>query len=143
MAALTNQQRQERWRKRHPAKALAVGRESQQKIRDTARAAKETVIEWPTIPDNQGAAFCTWSAENLIVPAGHPAAGRKFIIPPYLAAFFIDALDEKTNEAALIIARKNGKSFKRCGAAGLLHGWLSATARFPRRRGIHQPRKVV
>ena len=110
MAAQTNKQRQARWRKRHPAKALAVGRKSQQKVRDTARAAKQTVIEWPTIPANQGEAFCTWAAENLRVPNGHPAAGSPFILPDYLAAFFVDALDEKTNEAALIIARKNGKS---------------------------------
>ena len=110
MAAQTNKARQAKWRKRHPAKARAVGREAQQKLRDTARAAKETVIEWPTIPANQGAAFCTWAAENLIVPAGHPAAGKPFIIPAYLARFFADALDEKTNEAALIIARKNAKS---------------------------------
>ena len=40
MAALTNKERQARWRKRHPAKALAVGRVAQQKVRDTARAAK-------------------------------------------------------------------------------------------------------
>ena len=110
MAAQTNKQRQARWRKRHLVKARAVGRESQQKIRDTAKEAKQTVIEWPTIPANQGAAFCTWAAENLVVPPGHPAAGAPFIIPDYLAAFFVDALDEKTNEAALIIARKNAKS---------------------------------
>ena len=110
MAALTNKQRQSRWRKRHLVKARAVGREAQQNRRDDARAAKETVIEWPTIPANQGAAFCTWAAENLRVPNGHPAAGSPFILPGFLAAFFIDALDEKTNEAALIIARKNGKS---------------------------------
>ena len=110
MAAQTNNQRQAKWRKRHPAKALAVSREAQQKIRDVAKEAKQTVIEWPTIPANQGAAFCTWAAENLVVPPGHPAAGAPFIIPDYLAAFFIDALDEKTNEAALIIARKNAKS---------------------------------
>ena len=110
MAAKSNNERQATWRKRHPAKARAVSREAQQKLRDTARAAKETVIEWPTIPANQGAAFCTWAAENLIVPAGHPAAGQPFIIPAYLARFFADALDEKTNEAALIIARKNAKS---------------------------------
>lgn len=87
-----------------------MGRESQQKIRDTAKEAKRTVIEWPTIPANQGAAFCTWAEENLIVPAGHPAAGAPFIIPPYLAAFFEDALDVDTHEGALIIGRKNGKS---------------------------------
>ena len=110
MAAQTNNQRQAKWRKRHLVKAWAVGREAQQNRRDDARAAKETVIEWPTIPDNQGAAFCTWAAENLVVPPGHPAAGAPFIIPDYLAAFFVDALDEKTNEAALIIARKNAKS---------------------------------
>ena len=110
MAAQTNKERQARWRKRHPAKARAVGREAQQSRRDVARAAKETVIEWPTIPANQGAAFCTWAEENLIVPAGHPKQGEAFIIPAYLARFFADALDEKTNEAALIIARKNAKS---------------------------------
>ena len=108
--ALTNKARQAKWRKRHPAKALTVGREAQQKHRDTARAAKQTVIEWPTIPANQGAAFCKWAAENLIVPPGHPAAGEPFIIPPYLAEFFEAALDESTNEGALIIARKNAKS---------------------------------
>ena len=110
MAAKSNRQRQATWRKRHPAKALTVGREAQQKIRDVARAAKETVVEWPTIPANQGAAFCDWTAKNLVVPDGQPAAGAPFIIPDYLAAFFADALAVDTHEAALIIARKNAKS---------------------------------
>ena len=110
MAAQTNKQRQAKWRKRHPKKSLAVGRVAQQKHRDETRAAKQTVIEWPTVPAKQGAAFCAWAAETLRVPDGHPAAGQAFIIPPYLAAFFADALDENTVEAALIIARKNAKS---------------------------------
>ena len=110
MAAQTNNQRQAKWRKRHLVKARAVGREAQQNRRDDARAAKETVIEWPTIPDNQGAAFCTWATETLRVPDGHPAHGAPFTLPDYLAAFFVDALAVDTHEAALIIARKNGKS---------------------------------
>ena len=110
MAALTNRQRQSRWRKRHLVKARAVGREAQQNRRDAAKAVAATVVDWPAPPANKGKAFIKWTAQNLTVPAGHPAAGSPFILPDFLAAFFIDVWDEKTVEAALIIGRKNGKS---------------------------------
>ena len=106
----TSAQRQAKWRRQHPDLAREASRVAQQKRRDKLKAAKRTVLEWPTPPANRGAAFVKWTAENLIVPPGHPRAGEAFILPDFLAAFFTDVWDEKTVEASLIIGRKNGKS---------------------------------
>ena len=120
--ALSDAQRQAKWRKRHPARSRVAAREGQQKRRDAAKeATKSPIISWPDPPAEPGAALCAWSPGALIVPPGHPAAGSRFELPEYLAAFFVDALAVDTHEAALIIARKNAKS---AGVAALLLAFL-------------------
>ena len=42
-------------------------------------------------------------------PPRTPGSGQPFVIPAYLAEFFEAALDEKTNEAALMHCRKNAE----------------------------------
>ena len=119
--ALSPTQRSSRFRQRHPERQREMVRDSLRRTRAAAREAKRPAITWPVLPKNQGAAFAKWAAEKLRVPAGHPSAGAAFVLPAYLAAFFSDALAADTQEAAMIIARKNGKS---AGVAALLLAFL-------------------
>ena len=108
--ALSPKQRAARYRQKHPARARESVRDSLRRKRAAEREAKREVVSWPDPPADPGAALCEWARETLIVPPGHPKAGERFELPAYLAAFFADALAVDTHEAALIIARKNGKS---------------------------------
>ena len=119
--ALSSNERSARYRKKHPAKARESVRDSLRRRRASEREAKREIITWPNPPAAPGAALCEWARDTLIVPPGHPKAGERFELPPYLAAFFADALAVDTHEAALIIARKNAKS---AGVAALLLAFL-------------------
>ena len=119
--ALSPKQRAARYRKKHPERARESVRDSLRRRRASEREAKREVITWPDPPADPGAALCEWARGALIVPPGHPKAGERFELPPYLAAFFADALAVDTHEAALIIARKNAKS---AGVAALLLAYL-------------------
>ena len=60
------------------------------------------------VPDDPAAALAGWSAERLVVPAGHPLAGRPMALPNYGVAFVRDALAHR--ESLLCMGRKNSKS---------------------------------
>ena len=128
--ALSPKQRSARYRKKHPERSRESVRDSLRRRRASEREAKREVITWPPPPADPGAALCEWARDKLIVPPGHPKAGEVFELPPYLAAFFADALADDTHEAALIIARKNAKS---AGVAALL---LAFPGRTPAARGL-------
>ena len=53
-------------------------------------------------------AVVTWAAASLRIPAGHPAAGRPFVLAPWQIAIVNDVLTHR--ETAVIVARKNAKS---------------------------------
>lgn len=145
-------ERQARWRRRHPVKARVTSREGQQRYRAREKAttaAKQPAITWPPPPADPAGALCEWAREKLIVPPGHKNSGQPFQIPAYLAAFFADALAKGTQEAALIIARKNAKS---SGVAALLaasllgplrrEGWRCGVASLSREKA-HELRMQV
>ena len=52
--------------------------------------------------------LATWAAETLIVPPGHPLAGRPMVLPPFAVAWLRAAWT--SHESALSTARKNAKS---------------------------------
>ena len=56
----------------------------------------------------QGAAVCSWAAETLRVPPGHPLAGEPMVVPGF-GAKFIDSVFTH-GESLLCIGRKNAKS---------------------------------
>ena len=51
-----------------------------------------------------------WIRDTLIVPPGHPRAGEPWNLMPWQERFILDAIAPSTHEAALCVARKNGKS---------------------------------
>ena len=75
-------------------------------------------------------ALATWARQKLIVPAGHPLAGR----PMALADFAIDWLRDSwdAHESAISTGRKNAKSAI---AAILALGYLVGPLRRPGWRG--------
>lgn len=85
----------------------------------------------PDYPADPAAALESWAADRLVVPPGHPQAGRPMELPAYAVAFLRDGLAAGIREAALLIARKNAKSAL---AAVLLLGHLAADGPL-RRRG--------
>ena len=58
--------------------------------------------EWPSDP---AGALGAWARDRLIVPPGHPNAGKPMKLPDYLQRFLSDALQAETNEAALLNSR--------------------------------------
>ena len=58
--------------------------------------------EWPSDP---AGALAAWARDRLIVPPGHPNAGKPMKLPDYLQRFLSDALQAETNEAALLNSR--------------------------------------
>lgn len=74
--------------------------------REKRRAAEPRVVR-PKV-ESTPAAVARWAAERLVVPPGHPAAGRPFSLPPWQLAIIRDCLT--CRETCLCVARKNGKS---------------------------------
>lgn len=58
-------------------------------------------------PDDIGA-MAAWTARNLYVPAGHPAAGRPLVLPEFAISFLAEAVKHRIS--LLSTARKNAKS---------------------------------
>lgn len=120
--AQSTAQRQATWRRRHPVHARAVARSAQQKWRDAIKESKAPPpLTWPDPPADPAGALCDWARDTLIVPPGHPNAGARLELPPYLLAFFKDALAEGCTESLNCVARKNGKS---AAVAVLVLGYL-------------------
>ena len=129
--ALTATQRSRRYRAKNPQSARAASRDAQQRRRDAAKAtakAQTSPITWPDPPADPAGALCEWARATLRVPPGHPNAGARLELPPYLAAFFTDALAEGCTESLNCVARKNGKS---AAVAVLVLGYLVGPLRRP------------
>ena len=92
-------------------------------------APKLTPPDWP---DDPGAALAEWSAAKLVVPSGR-LRGQPFELAPFQVDWLRGALADDTTEAALSIARKNGKSGL---VAVLLLGFLAGPLRLEAWRGI-------
>ena len=91
--------------------------------RSKKKAEEQPVLGAQAQHDDPISALCEWASKTLIVPAGHPAEGTAMAFPPVIELFVRKAWPVK--EAALIMARKNGKS-SGCSvvALGLLLGPL-------------------
>ena len=80
-----------------------------------------------------GEAVRDWAAETLIVPAGHPDAGKPLLLPAYIVRFFDDLYADGVIEGGLSLSRKNVKStggavlilYFLCGP-GYVAGWRGA-----------------
>ena len=51
-----------------------------------------------------------WAKKSLVVPPGHPMAGKPMALPPFGRWFLRDVLKPETREALLCLGRKNAKS---------------------------------
>ena len=87
-----------------PAKMAAYMREWRSKRREAARPKTPRIRN----PGNPVGALVRWSRKNLVVPAGHPAAGRPMTLPGWAARFLSDGWN--AHESALTCGRKNSKS---------------------------------
>ena len=90
-------------------KRRAINRVAQKKIR-IARAKRKAVVlpELHPWPDDPAVAVAAWAQEKLVVPAGHPLAGRPLVLPDFGVRFLRDVFEHR--ESLLCIARKNAKS---------------------------------
>ena len=59
---------------------------------------------------SEPAAVVQWAKECLVVPPGHPLAGRPMVVPAYMRGVYEDLFDPAVREILLCIARKNIKS---------------------------------
>ena len=75
-------------------------------------------------------ALATWARQKLIVPAGHPLAGRPMVLADYAVSWLRDSWD--AHESAISTGRKNAKSAI---AAILALGYLVGPLRRPGWRG--------
>ena len=62
----------------------------------------------PASPSAQVKILSDWAAKSLVVPPGHPLAGKPMALPPFFTAFLLDALSHRWS--LLSCARKNIKS---------------------------------
>ena len=115
--------------------ADAAARKRAQRAREAASRAHQLDAAAPVVAvvddhaDPVGV-LATWAAETLIVPPGHPLAGRPMVLPPFAVAWLRAAWD--AHESALSTARKNAKSAI---AAILALGYLCGPLRRPGWRG--------
>ena len=77
------------------------------------KAEREAVAKFANLanfdlPADPVGALAEWAAKTLIVPPGHPMAGRPMALPDFAEAFLREGWG--AHESALCIARKNAKS---------------------------------
>lgn len=94
----------------------------------TSKQAARSVA--PACPADPVGALAAWAASDLVVPPGHPEAGRPMVIPDWGLKFLQDGFS--AHESALSVARKNGKSAL---CAVLALGYLVGPLRSPGWRG--------
>ena len=68
------------------------------------------LVDAPPAPADPSEAVAVWASERLIVPAGHPLAGRAMTLPDYGIEFLRDVFKPEINEALFCCGRKNAKS---------------------------------
>ena len=76
--------------------------------RERQRDAKAQAVPDIITPVDPISALAAWSQETLIIPPGHPLAGKPLVIPDYGLLFLADALSHRYS--LLSVARKNAKS---------------------------------
>ena len=77
------------------------------------RKAEEGLFDGDSLagyPDDPAGAIAAWSAERLVVPAGHPLEGSPMVLPEYGVGFLRDVFRPGVREGLLCLARKNAKS---------------------------------
>ena len=84
------------------------GRAAQQRWRAKQKAAAYVPVPYVSPPDDPVGALVEWAERALIVPPGHPRAGRPMSLPSFAEAWLKDTF--AAHEAALSTARKNAKS---------------------------------
>ena len=91
------------------AERLAA-RERQRRRRARLKAETAAAVAAEPAPEieDPAASVAEWSREHLVVPPGHPLAGRPMVLPDYGVSFLRDALTHR--ESLLCLARKNSKS---------------------------------
>ena len=106
-------------------------------MRDYRRRKKadRVVVTEPiySLPDDPVTALAAWAKETLVVPPGHPLAGRPMVLHAFAEDFLRAGWDAQ--ESALSVARKNSKSAI-CAVLALGHlcgplrtaGWRGAVA---------------
>ena len=118
---------------RDPNAQRLAARERQRRYRERQRAAKAKtpVVALPgPAPADPVGELASWARETLVVPPGHPAAGRPMVIPDFAQDFLRAGWD--AHESAMAISRKNAKSA--C-CAVLALGHLVGPLRTPGWRG--------
>ena len=112
----------------------ATARKRAQRAREAASRAHQLDAAAPTVAAVDHAdpvgVLATWAAETLVVPPGHPLAGRPMVLPPFAVAWLRAAWT--SHESALSTARKNAKSAI---AAILALGYIVGPLRRPGWRG--------
>ena len=117
--------------------------ESAERYRSKNRSARRTIGRLTAAPEplpgdgvevdltDPAGTLATWCAESLIVPAGHPLAGKRMAMPRYIRDFLADALADGVTEALISTARKNSKT---AGIAMLVLGMMAGPLRQPGQR---------
>ena len=101
-------------------------RERRRRQRDEREAAQPKPDAIPPFPADPAAALASWSRRKLIVPPGHPNAGKPLILPDFILEFIADVFLHR--ESFLCIGRKNAKS---AGVAVFLLARLAGPLRVP------------
>ena len=65
-------------------------------------------VALPKPPEHPADALAKWCKSRLVVPPGHPLAGRTLVLPAFGRDYLADALRHR--ESLLCVARKNAKS---------------------------------
>ena len=95
-------------------------REYQRKRRAKIKAeSKPAVVPIKPFPRDPAQALADWSRDKLVIPPGHPNAGKPLILPGFIVDFIRDVFLNR--ESFLCIGRKNAKS---AGVAVFLLGRL-------------------
>lgn len=85
--------------------------ERQRAYRDRRRTERQRATAPRRPPrDSTAGAVIRWARQSLIVPAGHPLAGRPFRIARFQESIIRDVLDPQVHEVCACMARKNAKS---------------------------------
>ena len=92
--------------KREKMREYMRKRRARQRDELAAQQPKPSAI--PAFPADPARALAEWSRAKLVIPLGHPNAGKPLILPDYGIAFIADVF--KHRESFLCVARKNAKS---------------------------------
>ncbi len=110
MAALTNAERQARYRAKNRSEINAARREAYARRKREAAAEAKRVRHLPTD-------FQHWARTCLV----NPETGKPLELMDWQAQFATEALAAEIDEAGLTVARRNGKTWTQAAIAAALH----------------------